>query len=62
MTGGCQKPGRLEGEEGVWMLLGLNQTDAAHSKHAAPAAALAGTPSVSVLWLSKEIEPIRLTD
>lgn len=60
--GGCQKPGGLEGEEGVRMLLGLNQIDAAHSKHAALAAALAGTPSVSVLWFSREIEPIRLTD
>ena len=44
------------------MLLGLNQIDAAHSKHPAPAAALAGTTSVSVLWFSREIEPIGLTD
>ena len=49
-------------EEGVWMLVGLHQTDVAHSKHPAPAATLAGTSSVVVLGFSREIEPIGLVD
>lgn len=44
------------------MLLGLQQTDVAHSKHPAPAATLAGTTSVVVLGFSREIEPIGLVD
>lgn len=58
-TGEAWQAGR---EQGVWRLLGLQQTDVAHSKHPAPAATLAGTTSVVVLGFSREIEPIGLVD